>query len=134
MADKLSDVLESYKAATLASIMAFNGLAVQDQKTKARSVQVLVNHFGGRSHIQQAYRDLSPAEHEVVDTLMRHHGRVSTFTLEQRLSARKLIDAPKVMRNQPNVSPPDYRQANPRLIGQVMARLLEMYFRGQSPQ
>ena len=52
MADKLSDVLETYKAATLSSIIAFNGLAVQDQRTKARSVQVLVDHFGSSRNIQ----------------------------------------------------------------------------------
>jgi len=37
---------------------------------------------------------------------MRHHGRVSTFALEQRLSARRLMIRPKGKKNQPTFSQP----------------------------
>jgi hypothetical protein len=123
MADKLSDVLDTYKAATLTAMASFNGLTVQDQKTKARYLRVLIDHFGSRSHIQQAYRDLSPAERELVDTLMRNNGRASTYALEQRLAARKLIDTSGRKKVTLYNNQPDYRQANPHYFDEVTARL-----------
>ncbi len=123
MADKLNEVLETYKATALAAMANFNGMLVQDQKTKARYLHVLVDHFGSRSHIQQAYRDLSPAERDVVETLLRKNGQASTYVLEQRLAARKLIDTSERKKAQLYNNQPDYRQANSRYFDEVMARL-----------
>ncbi len=123
MAETLQNLLSAYKAATLASMAAFNNLPVRLQKGKEAYLQSLVEYFNSRSHVQAVYPKLSGAEREVVATILRQGGRASTFSLYRYLQSCQLVDTSPGRRTQISPSQPNFRLENSRNFGEIIARL-----------